>query len=76
MSKYHIKKNGYALMKNGEAVQVGQVLTCFRGETYTITGGNPPHKPSSQGKVWVTDDEDWSRELYPSVFECEWVEES
>lgn len=73
MSKYHISKNGYTLMKNGEAVQVGQVLTCFRGETYTITGGNPPHKPSSQGKVWVTDG-DWSRELYPSVFECKWVE--
>ena len=73
MSKYHIRKKGFTLVKNGEPVQVGQVLTCFRGETYVVTGGNPPHKPSSQGKIWVSNS-DCARELYPSVFDCKWIE--
>lgn len=48
----------------------------FRGDAWQVTGGRAPHKPSSEGKVWV---EDWAgftaREYYPSVFGMRWAVE-
>ena len=34
-----------------------------------ITGGRPPHKPSSTGRVWV---EEYSQEYFPTVFKLKW----
>ena len=58
---------------DGKLVKVGDKLTSFRGETdIVIEGiGQPPHKPSSTGKVWTD-----RGNFYPSVFKCEWVEVS
>jgi len=57
---------------NGEPVNKNTVHRTFRGETWQVTGGRAPHKPSSQGKVWVEDWAGFSMEYYPSVFNMTW----
>ena len=52
-----------------QGVYEGQTVRSFRGESYVITGGRPPHKPESTGKVWTED----GGEYYPSVFGLRWV---
>jgi len=56
----------------GASVHKNEAVKCFRGEDYIITGGASPHKPSSTGKVWVTDTEGNSHEYYPAVFDMKW----
>jgi len=66
-----IAKDGWVLTYQGTGLSVheGDGVNNFRGEPSTITGGNPPHKPSSSGFVYTAD----GRELYPSVFGLEWL---
>ena len=67
---------------SGETVKNGALLSDFRGETWILTGGQPPHKPSSTGRVSVRrmlqpvspDSPDTSAEFYPSVVGLKWVE--
>lgn len=67
-----MKLNDWVLVHaNGETVMTQDVVLDFRGETATIVGGRPPHKPGSGGVVWTSD----FRELYPSVFNLKWVAE-
>jgi len=35
----------------GQVVNKGDVITTFRGETSIVRDVNPPHKPSSSGRV-------------------------
>lgn len=55
----------------------GQTVKTFRGEEVTIDGGKAPHKPSSEGKVWVTECSRQfkipTREYYASVIGAEWI---
>ena len=53
-----------------EPVRVGDIVTDFRGETCTISGGRAPDKPSSTGRVWVNE---FSQEYFPGVFNLKWV---
>jgi hypothetical protein len=71
-----VQKNGYTLVgENGKPVEMDSLIHCFRGSLYCVQGGNPPHKPSSQGKIWVrSDGNNYLQEFYPSVFNCKWVE--
>lgn len=74
-----ISKDGWNLVwqaSNGDA-EKGEVITCFRGEHYILMGGNPPHKPSSTGRVWVKDYDDpsYTQEYFPSVFGLKWIEQ-
>jgi hypothetical protein len=42
---------------------------------FKLSGGTPPHKPSSTGRVygaWVSNP-DFSREYFPQVFDLRWV---
>ena len=68
-----VTKDGWALVHEvtGEPVLEGDVVLDFRGDTDAITGGRPPHKPSSTGFVWT----ECGRECYPSVFDLKWVRE-
>lgn len=67
-----IEKDGWVLRyANGTPVRWGEESQDFRGDWGTITGGRPPHKPSSEGFVWTSD----NRELYASVFNLKWVHE-
>jgi hypothetical protein len=65
-----ITKDGWALVheRTGKPVSERDVVLNFRGEADTIMGGNPPHKPSSTGRVWVE-----RGEFFPSVFNLKWV---
>jgi hypothetical protein len=57
---------------NGVEYNEGDEVVSFRGETYTLRGGDAPHKPESQGKVYVTRDGGGPQTFYPSVFELVW----
>jgi hypothetical protein len=75
-----ISKKGWILVhsKTGDRVVEKELIKSFRDESYVLEGGNPPHKSSSQGKVWVSSvgDKNFNRELYPSVFGLKWVEQA
>lgn len=47
----------------------GEAVRSFRGEPAVITGGRPPHKAGSTGKVWTEE----GGEFYPGVFGLRWV---
>lgn len=70
-----ITKDGWALLHKGQPVHEGAKLACSRGEVYEVTGGRPPHKPGSTGRVWVRGVEKGacSQEFFPSVVDCVWV---
>lgn len=60
----------------GEVVAIGDNVNSFRGEEAIVTGGSPPHKEGSTGRVDVR----WtgmeaSGSYFPSVFNLEWRDE-
>lgn len=74
-----IEKKGWALVykSTGAIVVHNELIRDFRGEAWIITGGNPPQHSASTGKVWATKlESDWDRELYPQVFELQWILDS
>ena len=52
----------------GEYVDIGELYTNFRGDQSHITGGTPPHKPSSTGRVQAG-----GCEVFPSVYGLKWA---
>lgn len=59
--------------KTLKEIKVGDKRTLEAGEEVKITWLNPPHKPSSQGKVSVEFiGRDWSQEFYASVIGAEY----
>jgi hypothetical protein len=63
---------GYRLRTyQGVTLIRGQQYPDFRGEMHTITGGMPPHKPSSSGRIYTE-----RGEYFPGVFNAEWVDAS
>lgn len=73
----HISGTGYdgqlwLLVHEGDdaaGVYEGETVRSFLGEDYVLTGGRPPHKPASTGKVWTSD----GGEFYPGVFKLRWI---
>jgi hypothetical protein len=66
--KEAIKHGNWILLhKNGEPVLVGAKVTSFRGSHCTVSGGKPPHKLGSTGRVYTSDGE-----YFPSVFNLVW----
>lgn len=58
----------------GQQIFWGTQVVTFRGERCVLTGGRPPHKPASTGRVYVrfpgaTGD----AEFFPSVVGLEWI---
>jgi len=65
-----IMENNWVLVtQTGMIVAENTEHTDSHGEIAVITGGRPPHKPSSSGRVWAN-----GREFFPSVFNLEWKE--
>ena len=66
--------NGWVLMAaNGTPAQVGGTYLDFRGDPSVLTGGAPPHKSSSTGKVYLTSPFGGNaREFFPSVVGLRW----
>lgn len=56
----------------GKEVNTGDFIISFRGIVTVCTGGKPPHKVSSTGKVWTASGADF----YPSVFGLKWIQEN
>lgn len=59
--------------KDGNEVKEGAALTTFRGEPCKLLGGQPPHKPSSTGLIYVEIDGE-ANGFYPSVCGLKWVD--
>lgn len=74
-----VKTDGWVLIdKDRRIVQTDQEYENFRYERYRVAGGQPPHKPSSTGKIWVYvpgSELQATHEVYPTVFGMRWVEE-
>lgn len=69
-----IKQDNWALVHEvtGLPVLSGDVYSTAMGlKLCRIVGGCPPHKPSSTGRVYTADND----EFYPSVFDLKWVKE-
>ena len=58
----------------GKEVKVGDIATTFRGEKVTVEYFREPHKPSSEGKVYVKDENGFGSEYYVGVIGAEWIE--
>lgn len=64
--------------ETNQPVEQGATVKSFRNEEYILTGGKPPHKPSSQGFVYVSpaDMPQGNNEFYPNVFGLKWIKKS
>ena len=63
----------------GVPVEIGEVVTDFRGDRQRVTEMIEPHHPGSTGRVYVCDLDDEPTLLssfgyFPSVFDLEWRE--
>lgn len=55
-------------------VSLGQIFYTFRGEEVELTGGRPPHKPSSTGRIYVEPFGGGpTSEYFPSVCNLKWI---
>ena len=60
--------------ETGEELNINDVVITGRGDVFKIQGGRAPHKPSSTGRVYVTNvEEDWKGEYFPTVIDACWV---
>jgi hypothetical protein len=57
----------------GDLVKIGDSFKTFRGEWVKLEGYTVPHKPSSSGRVSISDltGNVWS--VYPTVIGCRFV---
>lgn len=53
----------------GADATIGATYTDFRGEPHALEGSEPPHKPSSTGRVYTD-----RGEFYPSVIGLKFIE--
>jgi len=53
----------------GELVELGSRIKCFRGEEHTLIGYDPPRHEGSSGRVIVETKSGMVREFFPSVFD-------
>ena len=68
------KENTLVYEKSLKPVCVGQKARSFRGDIWTVRGGDAPHKPSSTGRVYVTAVKDgFNRQFFPTVFKMKWI---
>ncbi len=59
----------------GNAVQVGDEVTTFRGEEATVLGISKPTHAASTGRVTLGDkDANWTMEYFPSVIGALWID--
>ena len=64
--------NWSLVTESGELAVEGAEYLTFRGEKVILTGGRPPHKEGSSGKVYLQEGTS-TREYYPSVINLKWV---
>lgn len=57
-----------------EPMTKGEQVQTFDGEEYTLTGWCEPHKPSSTGRVYLTDADGGEHEFFPGVINAHFEE--
>jgi hypothetical protein len=73
----NIIKKGYKLVheSTGKDVYLSELVVDFRGDKSIVKGGSAPHKPSSTGRVWVSDITNrYHSDYFPSIFGLKWRE--
>ncbi len=65
MTNYRNIKVKLVNITTGKEVNIGDEVTCFRGNKAIVKFINPPHKPSSSGYV---------NNYYSGVYNCKFVE--
>ena len=70
-TKQPITVHGWTLMRQNtrEPIYTDTVVYSHRNEAHTLTGGRPPHKLGSTGRVWTQG----GGEYFPTVFDLIWV---
>lgn len=64
-----ISRPGWILLdENDKPVEENSNHASFRGEILTVTGGEPPHKPDSTGRIYTN-----AGTFYPSVCGLLWA---
>ena len=60
--------------KDHQEVKANDVLTSHLDEKYCVARsiGEPPHKPSSSGRIYVRAEGGLEMAYYPTVFDCYW----
>ena len=57
-----------------EEIKVGTTVKTFRDEEVMLLRFTPPHKPSSTGRVTVTEKGGFIRDFFPSVINAKIVD--
>jgi len=60
--------------KSKKTVKVGETITSFRGEKYTVVSMTKPLHACSTGRI-VVKNEHRECEFFPSVFDCIWSQQ-
>lgn len=58
------------LDKNNKPVMKDSVYITFKGNKITVTGGKPPHKIGSTGRIYS---KEYYQEYFPQVCNLKWV---
>lgn len=74
MNKIMDSQNWQLQNSANEQVEVGQIVSDRDMNSFELSGGAPPHKPSSTGRVYGTWASGNSGAYFPSVFDLQWVE--
>lgn len=81
-SKYLIKKDYSGQLcvlvdeVTGQPIELESTRQLSDGDLVKLTGGDAPHKPSSEGKVWVSNGGRYDRHYYAGVIGAMWIRES
>ena len=68
-----IVKDAWRLVDDkDQLVQTGAVYIGRDGLKFIVNGGQPPHKPSSSGRVYGDWETGHSGEYFPHVFDLVW----
>lgn len=64
-----IKAKGWELIheSTGNPVREGEIIPDFRGDTLTVSGGKPPHKQGSTGRIYTD-----QGQFFPGVCNLKW----
>jgi hypothetical protein len=69
LGQWQLVFSGHLGTKDGKPVNEGAEVRDFRGAWGVVTGGVPPHKDGSTGKIEVD-----GALYYPTVYGCRWAQ--
>lgn len=61
--------------QQGQVINEGDRVKCFRGEDHTVKGFTPPLHWTSTGRVCVETSDGFARDYFPQVFDLKIIKE-